>query len=215
MVNGGLLALMTISMEPSTDLSEAGIGFTRGTDMQWGVAGKDDDFNGTIDDISEWGLGDDQRNDDVTIPLFASDLAATPPDPNHQYHDAARNAYFRYQPMTRISEMTTTRSNVYAVWITIGFFEVEEAPPLRDFPNGDPGFATRNGLDPADASTKALYARVYPEGYQLGREMGSEYGRICAAAGVCNYRSVDSGGRLSRARTTTSRRAVRLRRRIE
>ena len=146
------------------------------TDMQWGVAGQDDDKNGIVDDIFERGQGDDKLNDDTTIPLFSSTFAGK----SNEYRDANRNAYFRYQPMTRLDNLTTTHSNVYAVWITIGFFEVEEAPPLEDYPSGNPGFATRNGLNPALlkelALAKELYARVYPEGYQLGKELGSETG---------------------------------------
>lgn len=36
-----------------------------------------------------------------------------------------RNPYFRYQSIQRLANLTTTRSNVYAIWSTIGFFEVE------------------------------------------------------------------------------------------
>ena len=36
-----------------------------------------------------------------------------------------RNPYFRYQAIQRLGNLTTTRSNVYAVWITVGYFEVE------------------------------------------------------------------------------------------
>ena len=88
--------------------------------------------------------------------------------------DAARNSYFGYQPMTRLSSMTTSRSNVYAVWVTIGFFEVAESP------NRNTTFKAIN--DPAGTLSanqlQALYERVYPDGYQLGREAGSETGDI-------------------------------------
>jgi hypothetical protein len=87
------------------------------------------------------------------------------------YRDANRNPYFRYQPLTRLSGMATTRSNVYAVWVTIGFFEVEEAPSETQFASiSDPS----GTLTPAQL--RALYNRVYPEGYQLGQEMGSDTG---------------------------------------
>jgi hypothetical protein len=35
-----------------------------------------------------------------------------------------RNPYFRYQNMQRLSNLVTTRSNVYAIWVTMGMFEV-------------------------------------------------------------------------------------------
>ena len=51
----------------------------------------------------------------------------------------------------------TTRSNVYAVWITVGYFEVYA---------GDRPY----GSTTPDA--------IYPDGYQLGRELGSDTGEI-------------------------------------
>lgn len=38
--------------------------------------------------------------------------------------DPDRNPYFRYQNMQRLSNLVTTRSNVYAIWVTMGLFEV-------------------------------------------------------------------------------------------
>ena len=35
-----------------------------------------------------------------------------------------RNAYFSYDIRQRLGNLVTTRSNVYAVWVTVGFFEV-------------------------------------------------------------------------------------------
>jgi hypothetical protein len=67
--------------------------------------------------------------------------------------DAYKNPYFRYQGLARLSNLVTTRSNVYAVWITVGYFEVTPAPtPVN--------------------TTK------YPDGYQLGRELGIDTGEI-------------------------------------
>ncbi len=61
-----------------------------------------------------------------------------------------RNAFFRYQALTRLGNMTTTRSNVYAVWVTVGYFEVVQAA-AND---------------------------VHPDGYQLGQEVGADNGSI-------------------------------------
>jgi hypothetical protein len=35
--------------------------------------------------------------------------------------DAASNAYFRYQTVSRLTNLTTIRSNVFAIWVTIGY----------------------------------------------------------------------------------------------
>jgi len=36
-----------------------------------------------------------------------------------------RNAYFNYDIRQRLGNLVTTRSNVFAVWVTVGFFEVD------------------------------------------------------------------------------------------
>jgi hypothetical protein len=100
-------------------------------------------------------------------PLFAADLSAANTD---DYRNSLRNGFFRYQPMVRLDNLVTNRSNVFAMWVTIGFFEVEEAP---DYPT----FRTNNGNLPDDAATQALYNRVYPDGYSFGREDGVDVGK--------------------------------------
>ncbi len=98
-------------------------------------------------------------------PLFATNLVGA----GNAYRDTNRNPYFRYQPMTRLSNLVTTRSNVYAVWVTVGFFEVEAVPRWVDL----------NAADQARFNNdQALYNRVYPDGYTLGQEAGSETGDI-------------------------------------
>jgi hypothetical protein len=56
-----------------------------------------------------------------------------------------RNSYFRYQPFTKLANMVTTNSNTFAVWMTVGYFEVTPNPA---------------GVDTA-----------HPDGWQLGQEM--------------------------------------------
>jgi hypothetical protein len=75
-------------------------------------AGEDANDNGVLD------TEDRNRN-------FALDL---------NYHrDTDRNAYFRYQTMRQLSNVVTTRSNVYAVWITIRYLDPagQEVQPYR------------------------------------------------------------------------------------
>jgi hypothetical protein len=72
---------------------------------------------------------------------------------SYAYDDTTRNPYFRYQALQRLANLTTTRSNVYAVWITVGYFEVSPAA---------------TGYD----------TTIYPDGYQLGRELGIDTGTV-------------------------------------
>ncbi|MCD4727116.1 MAG: hypothetical protein K8R46_05620 [Pirellulales bacterium] len=81
---------------------------------------------------------------------------STPGSPLFQHtspnlvNNTNRNPYFRYQGIQRLGNLVTTRSNVYAVWITVGYFEVTAGTP-----------------DP-----------VHPDGYWLGRELGMDTGEI-------------------------------------
>ena len=84
-----------------------------------------------------------------TQPLFNSTATSVCNDPT-------RNPYFYYQGLERLGNLVTTRSNVYAVWITVGYFEVSPWPT--------------GGLPTPGAA--------HPDGYQLGRELGSDTGEI-------------------------------------
>jgi hypothetical protein len=79
-------------------------------------------------------------------PLFQYQPTATATD----YNDMTRNPFFRYQLLERLGNSVTNRSNVYAVWITLGYFEVE-----------------RYGGPP-----------VYPDGYRLKQELGFDTGEV-------------------------------------
>ena len=72
--------------------------------------------------------------------------------------DYNRNPYFRYQALQKLGNVFSNHSNVFAVWITVGYFEVTPAtnPNAKDA-NGNP---------------------IYPDGFQLGPELGSDSGDI-------------------------------------
>ncbi|MCX7424456.1 MAG: hypothetical protein NTW96_02270 [Planctomycetia bacterium] len=76
-------------------------------------------------------------------PLFELPIVAST-----NYNNRDQNPYFRYQVLERLGSLVTTRSNVYAMWITVGYFEVKPATDLT----------------------------IHPDGYQLGQELGSDTG---------------------------------------
>jgi hypothetical protein len=166
--------------------------YNRGNRGTWGQNNADDDDTAnarfeTFNDTREAGFGGDDLivgangellpmpssipTDQSGIPLFSESFTGTA-------IDGERNPYFYYQPMTRMENLVTNRSNVFAIWVTIGYFEVEPAPSWDD-----PAVQARFGGDgtpnsPATIAAQALYNRVYPDGYQLGREVGSDTGNV-------------------------------------
>ena len=80
--------------------------------------------------------------------------------------------------MQRLSGVTTTRSNVFAAWVTVGYFEVERCNPGVNMPNVDPdGNRLTIGMltDPA-YKWYHYYQAIYPDGYTYGKELGEEFG---------------------------------------
>ena len=68
-----------------------------------------------------------------------------------------QNSYFRYHGPARLSNLVSNHSNVFAVWITLGYFEVEANLTTRRIP----------GVDQA-----------HPDGFCLGPELGTDSGQI-------------------------------------
>ena len=88
------------------------------------------------------------------------------------------NLYEATAEMQRLSGLTTTRSNAFAVWVTVGYFEVERCNPGVNMPNVDPDGNTLTFDMLIDPSYKwyHYYQAIYPDGYTYGKELGSEFG---------------------------------------
>jgi hypothetical protein len=108
----------------------------------------------------------DGATNNATYPMLALGHQNAPANPNN-YNDYQRNAYFYFQPFDRLASKVTTRSNVYAVWITVGYFEVSPwyGPP-----------AAVGGAYPI--SGPVVIDPAHPDGYQLGQELGADTGEI-------------------------------------
>ena len=93
--------------------------------------------------------------------LFGPPADAPLPKDGSQYSYAERNAWYAYQPLIRALANTTARSEVYAIWVTMGFFEVERT--LEDYV----------GILPDGRAFK-----FYPDRYKLLREYGVQKGNV-------------------------------------
>ena len=176
--------------------------FNRGTDNVWGAN------NG---DARAAGFGDDElvmKAGESGIPLLSASLGN--PNVPAPWMDADRNPYMMYQPMSRLGNLVTNRSGVFAVWITVGYFEVEPAPKadptLADW--GNQALKDRCGGD------ISLYNRIYPDGYMLGRELGSDTGDVKRPRGFYIIDRTEEVG-FKPGEDLNVEKLIRLRRRIE
>jgi hypothetical protein len=82
--------------------------------------------------------------------------------------ESANNPYSVLDNVMRLSDVTTTRSNVFGVWITVGYFKVEKCENLAELK----AKFTNHNFD--HIANDAMFKAVYPDGYVLGTEMGQE-----------------------------------------
>jgi hypothetical protein len=98
---------------------------------------EDRNGNGTLDpaeDVNGNGVLDtgEDSNSNGLLDKGEDDNGNTVLDRN-DYRDTDRHAFFRYQTMNRLDNSVTTRSNVFAVWVTIGYFDAN-APTAEVVP---------------------------------------------------------------------------------
>jgi hypothetical protein len=111
-------------------------------------------INSTIATAGQWMSG--------TIP-GRNTLPGAPGSPANA-HDINRNPYFRYQPLQKLGAVAANNSNCFAVWITIGYFEVEENRPDMTAAVGPGNLMT--------------FDAAHPDGYCLGQEIGIDSGEV-------------------------------------
>lgn len=93
-----------------------------------------------------------------------NDTAATSPT------NTDRNPFFRYQGIQRLANLVTTQSNVYAVWVTVGYFQCD-----TDGSN----LGAELGTDSGEVKRHRaffMYDRSIPVGFQRGYDLNSEKG---------------------------------------
>ncbi|MDR3108614.1 MAG: hypothetical protein LBU65_02855 [Planctomycetaceae bacterium] len=103
---------------------------------------------------------------DAEAPLFAHMLGGTM---------ASRSQYY---PMSRLSEMTTSRSNVFAVWITVGRFAVSRKYEnhndwKNNYVDGNPVATALPALIALGSDPDNMFHSLYPDGRMLKEEIGT------------------------------------------
>ena len=127
------------------------------------------------------------NGDETTYPslLRGNDNNEEGNDNNHillgnAYPDHARNTQrnptFKYQALQRMSNLATSRSNVYAVWVTVAYFEVSSVQNSVMHPDGFV-LGPELGLDTGQAKRHRIFSiidRSIPAAYDGGNNHNVE-----------------------------------------
>lgn len=85
------------------------------------------------------------------------------------YADSSRNHAFSNAPISRLANISTNRSSVYAIWITVGYFEVDQNGRVGAEIGSEDGDVTRNrGF--------YIFDRSIPMGFEPGKNHNVERG---------------------------------------
>ncbi len=122
-------------------------------------------------------------------PLNPQVLALGPPrDPtgaltvfNQSYNHADRNSYYRYYTMQRLGGTASTHSNCFAVWVTVGYFEVQpwKVNGVLTYDEGHPDGLTLGPEIGSDTGTSQRHRAFYimdrsiPVGYETGNDLNA------------------------------------------
>jgi hypothetical protein len=204
---------------PADDPAKLDAGWGRDIDdaSTVGVDERDDNNDGLVDDAREAGIRPPGEDPKSSIAYANDDIPVNTPSPVPLFSEAARNSftdpdrnpYTMYEPMSRLDNLVTNRSGVFAVWVTVGYFEVEKAP---DWSSNENGAQDRFGGNTPESLS--LYNRVYPDGYMLGRELGSDTGDVKRPRGFYIIDRTEEVG-FKPGEDLNVERTIRLRRRIE
>lgn len=96
----------------------------------------------------------------------------------NDYRDASRHRLMAVQNIERLSNLVTTRSNVYAIWVTVGYFEVTPVPVSSTYPDGY-RIEQELGTDTGEIKRHrgfGIYDRSIPVGYERGMNHNVEKG---------------------------------------
>ncbi len=123
--------------------------------------------------------------------MFPAGGGTTPDQFQYASMDYNRSPYFRYQGLQKLAGTTTTHSNVFAIWITVGYFEVTPAAnPKATDASWKPGLSRRLSIGPGarrrhgrrDSPPRLLHLRPLAA-RRLHPRPGREHGeRVLVAA---------------------------------
>jgi hypothetical protein len=129
----------------------------------------------TLNDVDSTLLRSNGVPPNYTNPLFSTSHNAATDD----YRNTDQNCQFRYEDLQRLPNLVTTRSNVYAIWVTMGYFEVEAAGATNAvYPDGYK-LKQELGADTGEITRHRafyIYDRTIPVGYQRGKDLNIEKG---------------------------------------
>ncbi len=109
------------------------------------------------------------RKGSFTDALFGYDPGTWNSQQGHNNSD--RNAYFRYDPLQRMGNLVTTRSSVFAIWITVGYFEVD--PSTGNLLPGALELGSDNGQIKRHRGF-FIFDRSIPVGFEQGVDHNTE-----------------------------------------
>lgn len=147
-------------------------GYGAGSDVMLADATQPGFLTRPVRPLSHDAAPEDANNLSVNQTIMRNDWRAGFQDyPNAtpaQVDDSTRNAYFRYQGIQRTGNLLTTRSSVFAVWITVGYFECDSSGVLT---------GQEMGVETGDIKRhRAFYIidRSIPVAYEKGIDHNAE-----------------------------------------